>query len=75
MALRTDPSRYIWLAASLRLDIERLVEHSNTASDLELQQMSTDLTDAAVKIGELYDQLVKLASPAPAAQKGEHLPF
>jgi hypothetical protein len=75
MASRKDPSRYVWLAISLRSEIERLIANANTASDLELEHLSLKLTDASIQIGQCYEKLIQLASPAPQLQQGEQLPF
>jgi len=75
MAPRKDPSGYVWLAASIRLEIDRLSEHSRRADDLELPDLSAKLQDAAIELAKMYEQLIKLASPAAPAQQSEDLPF
>jgi len=75
MATRKDPSGYVWLAASMRLAIDQLTDYASRADGLELPDVSSKLTDAAVELAKLYEKLIRLASPAPSPQKTEDLPF
>lgn len=75
MASRKDPSGYVWLAASIRSLIERLVQDSNRAVDLELPDIAAKLTDSALELGYVYKKLIDLASPAQAPEDPERLPF
>lgn len=79
---RNDPSGYVWLAASVRSMIERLMESSQRANELESSKVAAKLSDAALDLSKVYEELIKLASPTPAPKKrsssatnSEGLPF
>lgn len=70
---KKDPSAYVWLAASIRLDIDRLAEHTQRADELELSQLSAKIEDASIQLAQVYEQLIKLASPASGPHHSRHL--
>lgn len=72
---RKDPSGYVWLAATLRMEIERLAECSQRADELELPKLSAKLGDAAIELAKVYEKLIQLASPAPAGQKPARMDY
>lgn len=76
-----DPSRAVWLAAGIRLDIDRLTESAERADELKLPEIASQFRDLALEMAKLYEQLIKLASPTsgrkqvPHSSLQEDLPF
>lgn len=60
-----DPSRAVWLAASLRMEIDRLNEATERADELQAPDIASKLRDLVLELAKLYQQLIKLAAPAP----------